>query len=116
MSPPGTRAPRAVPAAAHHDLESLGGRVAQRPRARRRRTTRGRSTVGLADAGVEAAGRVPVRIAGCDDGAGNEFFQRRDSHAVTLTATADIRYSQPLRLKTRYSVTLVAAMRPSAIG
>ena len=111
----GHGAPRAVAAGADHDFEVLVGGVSQG----------GAHVVDgggahdhgrFADAGVEAAGGVPVGIAGRDDGSGRQFVQGRHSHAVTLTVTADIRYSQPRRLNTAYRVTLVATMRPRAIG
>ena len=58
-------APRAVAAAADHDIEPLGGGVAQGG-AHVVDARRADDDSRFADAGVEAAGGVPVGIAGCD--------------------------------------------------
>jgi hypothetical protein len=83
----GDASPRAVAAAADHDLEPFGGGVAQCA-AHVVDTRSADDGSGLADAGVEAAGGLPVGVARTDDGSGD--VRLVDAHRARVGPVPDI--------------------------
>ena len=115
--------PRTVPAAAHQDRHALSCR----PPHGARHVCHGCRThdrIGLADAGVEVARSIPPVVSRCDHAPGHlREVSSSICIAQTLPEGADTvetlpagRYSHPLRLKTTYSVTLVASIASTASG
>ncbi len=116
----GDGAPRTVTAASHDHGSAFGRRPAHgigdvvdgiHPH----------DHVGFAGAGVEAARRLPAIVSRGEHASGELGNQSIDSHRTDVTGGRrhgrdPCGYSQPLRLKSRYRVTLVVAISTSAMG